>query len=79
MAPVTFSHTSHVDKAKIDCAKCHHKDAQNPKACTECHGVKQAKDNAPLAKDAFHNQCQNCHKQLKGIKAPTKCNECHKK
>ncbi len=81
MAPVTFSHTSHVDKAKIDCAKCHHKDAQNPKACTECHAVKQAKDNAPLAKDAFHNQCQTCHKQVaaKGVKAPTKCNECHKK
>ena len=30
MPPVTFSHATHVDKNKIDCAKCHHKDAQAP-------------------------------------------------
>ena len=38
MAPVTFSHATHVEKVKVDCAKCHHKDAQSPKACTTCHG-----------------------------------------
>lgn len=81
MAPVTFSHTSHVEKHKIDCAKCHHKDAQDPKACTTCHMVKEVKDKAPVAKDAFHNLCQGCHKEqaAKGVKAPAKCNECHKK
>ena len=81
MAPVSFSHETH-EKAKIDCAKCHHKgDAKDPKACTTCHKVKEVKDKAPVAKDAFHKLCQDCHKEVaaKGKKAPTKCNECHKK
>ena len=80
MAPVTFPHTIHVDKGKVECVKCHHKDADSPKACTTCHG-KEAKGKAPAAKDAFHNLCQGCHKDAaaKGAKAPTKCNECHKK
>ena len=80
MAPVTFSHAVHVEKQKLECVKCHHKDADNPKACTTCHG-KEAKDKAPAARDAFHNKCQTCHKEMaaKGTAAPTKCNECHKK
>jgi hypothetical protein len=80
MAPVSFSHGSHVEKQKIDCAKCHHKDAQDPKACTVCHG-KDAKDSRPTIKDALHSTCQNCHKEgaAKGEKGPTKCMECHKK
>jgi hypothetical protein len=80
MAVVTFSHGTHVEKGKVECAKCHHKDADSPKACTTCHG-KEAKDKAPAAKDAFHNLCQGCHKDAaaKGASAPTKCNECHKK
>ena len=80
MAPVAFPHAVHVDKLKIDCAKCHHKDAGSPKACTTCHGS-AAKDSTPAAKDAFHTRCQTCHKEMaaKGTAAPTKCNECHKK
>ena len=81
MAPVTFPHETHVVKEKIACATCHHKDAQSPKACTTCHDPKEAKGGAPLAKDAFHTRCQGCHKEsaAKGMSAPTKCNECHKK
>ncbi len=81
MAPVTFSHATHVDKAKVECKVCHHADADNPKACTTCHDAKQVKGKAPIAKDAFHNKCQPCHKdaKAKGVKAPTACNECHKK
>lgn len=83
MPPVTFSHTVHTQKAKIDCAVCHHKD-KDPKeaqACGTCHQVKGAKDNAPPAQDAFHKKCQTCHKEssAKGVKAPTQCTECHKK
>ena len=80
MAPVTFAHATHVDKLKIDCVKCHHKDAQSPKACATCHGS-AAKDGTPAAKDAFHTRCQTCHKEMaaKGTAAPTKCLECHKK
>jgi hypothetical protein len=80
MAPVAFSHGTHVEKGKIECVKCHHKDADKPQACEKCHG-KEAKDKSPSGKDAFHATCQNCHKDAaaKGAKAPTKCNECHKK
>ena len=83
LAPVPFSHKVHVDKEKIDCAKCHHKDKnpREPAKCTTCHLLKEVKDNAALAKDAFHKSCTTCHKEetAKGKKAPTKCNECHKK
>ena len=80
---VPFPHKTHVDAEKIDCAKCHHKD-KDPKApekCMTCHLAKEVKDNAPLAKDAYHKNCQTCHKEeaAKGKKAPVKCNECHKK
>ncbi|MDD5243523.1 MAG: cytochrome c3 family protein [Syntrophorhabdaceae bacterium] len=81
--PVPFSHTAHVEKAGVDCVACHHKD-KNPKEpdkCAQCHLLKEVKENAPPAKDAFHKNCQTCHKEsaAKGINAPTKCAECHKK
>ena len=83
MAPVTFSHITHTQKAKIDCAVCHHKDKnpKEPQACPTCHLVKEVKNNAPMTKDAFHKRCQTCHKEnaAKGASAPTKCTECHKK
>ena len=81
MAPVAFPHETHVEKQKIACNVCHHKDGQNPKACTTCHSAKEVKAGAPAAKDAFHKVCQDCHKKAstKGVTAPTKCNECHKK
>ncbi len=80
MPPVTFSHDAHVEKQKIACVTCHHSDPKNPKACTTCHGS-EAKNGAPPAKTAFHDKCQGCHKDMaaKGVKAPTKCAECHKK
>lgn len=80
MPPVTFSHGTHVDKVKLECVKCHHKDAQSPKVCTTCHGA-EVKGTTPPAKDAFHKVCQGCHKDMaaKGMPAPTKCTECHKK
>jgi hypothetical protein len=83
LPPVAFSHTKHIEKAKIDCIVCHHKDKdpKEPEGCVKCHLLKEAKDNAPVAKDAFHKKCLTCHKDVlaKGINAPTKCNECHKK
>jgi hypothetical protein len=80
MSPVVFSHAPHGEKQKIECVTCHHKDPQDPKDCTTCHG-KEAKGAQPAAKDAFHTRCQTCHKEMaaKGLKAPTKCMECHKK
>jgi hypothetical protein len=69
---VTFSHVEHAKS--IDCLDCHHesKTKEEIKKCVECHG-KDA--NAPSGKDAFHDQCQGCHKEQ--AKGPTKCKECH--
>jgi hypothetical protein len=83
MPPVTFSHITHTQKTKINCVVCHHKD-KDPKearACRTCHQVTGVKDNAPPAKDVFHQKCQTCHKEstAKGTKAPTQCTECHNK
>lgn len=83
LGPVTFSHITHTEKAKIDCATCHHKDknAKEPDKCEACHLLKEIKEKAPPAKDAYHKQCQTCHKEnvAKGGVAPVKCNDCHKK
>ncbi|MCX8110038.1 MAG: cytochrome c family protein [Syntrophorhabdaceae bacterium] len=80
---VSFSHITHTEKTKIDCVKCHHKDKdpKNPEPCIQCHLIKEVKDNAPIAKEAYHKNCIECHKEssAKGQVAPTKCNECHKK
>ena len=81
MTPVTFSHGTHAKH--IDCAVCHHKDKdpKEPGKCTICHQIKEIKEKALPATDAFHKQCQACHKENKkgGISTPTACNECHKK
>jgi hypothetical protein len=81
LPPISFSHKIHVEKNKLECVACHHKDPKEPQACVKCHLVAEVKDKAPIAKDAFHKQCQTCHKDssAKGVKAPTTCNECHKK
>lgn len=83
LPPVGFSHIIHTEKTKIDCVKCHHKDKdpKNPEPCISCHLVKEVKDNAPVAKDAYHKNCIDCHKEsvTKGVAAPVKCNDCHKK
>jgi len=83
LPPVNFSHKTHVEKSKLECVKCHHKDTnpKEPEACIKCHLLAEVKDKAPIAKDAFHKQCQTCHKDSSaiGVKAPTTCNECHKK
>jgi len=73
MGAITFPHAAHQGKVD-DCTKCHHKGVEGDKlACSSCHGVDAA---APKAKDAFHDQCKGCHKDMGG---PTKCKECHVK
>ncbi len=78
---VTFPHKAHAEALKIACATCHHttKEGEAVQKCSACHGV-DAK--APKAQDAFHKQCQGCHKDenaKNAKKAPVKCTECHKK
>ncbi|MCX5805746.1 MAG: cytochrome c3 family protein [Proteobacteria bacterium] len=83
LPPVTFSHKTHTEKSKIDCAVCHHKDdnPKEPQGCLKCHSVKVTGNNAPAAKMVFHKMCITCHKEslTKGIKAPVQCIECHRK
>jgi hypothetical protein len=81
MPLVTFSHGNH--SKTIGCATCHHKDKDPAKTekCDTCHPAKEVKEKAIPITDAFHTQCQVCHKEnaAKGRNAPTKCNDCHKK
>jgi hypothetical protein len=81
---VTFSHDAHAKDAKIACAKCHHNldKAKDQHKCSDCHKAQKEGDVSSL-KDAFHNSCTKCHKAEKAkkadTKAPTLCNDCHKK
>jgi hypothetical protein len=83
LPPIKFSHTIHVEKNKLECVTCHHKDvdAKQPETCTKRHPAVEGKGNAPIAKDTFRKLCQTCRKEnsAEGIKTPTACNGCHKK
>ena len=81
---VTFNHKKHLEVANNDCVKCHHtwkKGETTGKLCEECHkGTAEGKTLS--AKDAFHKDCQGCHKELKEAKkpaGPTACTQCHVK
>ena len=86
---LSFSHGDHI-KSGATCTECHHeyKDGANVwkegdavKKCGECHDGEKKNGNAPNLKNAFHNQCMECHKGIGDeAKAPVKkCNSCHKK
>ncbi len=69
MGTVSFDHAKHQERT--DCATCHH--SGEYKACDSCHDGTAA----PKAKDAFHKNCKDCHKEKQ--QGPTKCKECHVK
>ena len=79
---VPFGHRKHIDM-KITCKTCHHKSYENKEAvkCSTCHKA-QVEGKVLSVKDAFHEQCKDCHRdKLKASaesKAPTKCLECHR-
>jgi hypothetical protein len=80
---VKFNHKKHSETMKIDCTKCHHtwkKGETSGKVCLDCHKAK-AEGKTIAAKDAFHKDCQDCHKKEEAAKkpAPTKCVGCHVK
>ena len=78
---VKFNHKKHAETLKVACEKCHHelkgkKPGEVPKGCKACH--KAAAEGKTLSsKDAYHKDCQECHKQDKAKKAPTTCTKCH--
>ncbi len=81
---VKFTHKSHIDKVKLECAKCHHtwkKGETSGKLCHECHKAK-AEGKALSMKDAAHKDCKGCHDEAKKANkpaGPTGCTQCHVK
>jgi len=81
---VTFNHKKHGETVGGDCVKCHHtwkKGDTSGKLCVDCHKEK-AEGKTLSAKDAFHKDCQGCHKDLKAANkpaGPTSCTQCHVK
>jgi len=77
---VEFNHKLHAEN-KLDCSRCHHDfDAflnnrgGEGQTCDSCHR-KNADDDQPSLKDAFHSQCKTCHESMK--EGPVACGECH--
>ena len=77
---VEFNHKLHAEN-KLDCTRCHHDfDAflnnrgGEGQTCDSCH-KKEADDEQPSLKDAFHFQCKTCHETMKT--GPVTCGECH--
>jgi len=87
--PVKLTHKKHAEAYKVACTECHHeykdgknvwKDTDPVKKCSACHDPEEKKDNVDKLQNAFHKNCQTCHKELKGKEAPyKKCNDCHEK
>ena len=87
--PVNLSHKKHSAEYKVACTECHHeykdgknvwKDTDPVKKCSACHDPEEKKGNVDKLQNAFHKNCQGCHKELKGKEAPyKKCNDCHQK
>ena len=87
---VVMNHKAHVDK-KIACNECHHtnKDMkaaadQEVKKCSACHLKPEKPETLACTemgpkKNPFHVNCIECHKKDAAKKAPTKCDDCHKK
>lgn len=85
--PVKLSHKKHSADYKVACAECHHeyKDGKNVwkegmpvKKCSACHDPEAKKDKADKLQNAYHKNCQGCHKEKYPDKAPyKKCNDCH--
>lgn len=90
---VRFEHKSHSEVRHVACESCHHasrpeKPATLPQqACRTCHTSMAAPPMKTKLQAVFHNPtgtagtCIDCHKtsNTKGLAAPVKCLECHKK
>ena len=79
--PVRFMHARHAATVE-DCSICHHYRPRDPAAkettrCSACHQEPNHPD-APERiglKAAYHQQCINCHKDMK--QGPVGCDGCH--
>jgi hypothetical protein len=89
---VNFDHKAHeplAEKSGKGCVECHHTSTnaklktEKPPKCASCHAERGNAKNPKVkgkeiwVQEAFHGQCQSCHKQAK--KGPVRCMECHVK
>ena len=81
-----FDHDEHNEKAELEdnCARCHHvyegnklvqDESSEDTHCSECHSVKETKENSIALRAAYHKQCNDCHFESK--QGPVLCGECH--
>ena len=84
---VLFDHKGHtsVEGYGLSCVDCHHTDSGNdphPEACGDCHKAESRKTEGQLVIkrfDAFHQQCESCHKDydVGPEKEEDRCGWCH--
>jgi len=90
---VTFGHSTHAMKNRIVCIKCHHKLEKGAiavkKTCRDCHTNTEMRS-FPQAENiheekrmdyyflAIHDQCINCHKEVRKYDEWTKAKEVRK-
>lgn len=86
---VLFDHKAHtsVSGYGLDCIDCHHTDPDKhviPDLCGKCHKAEdEVKEGKTYIKrvDAFHQQCENCHKDfdrdIGPIQEEDRCRWCH--
>ena len=93
MGGVKFAHKLHATDRKIECKTCHHPSKPEKalkgdyQKCTDCHTKTATAPMKTPSRGAFHDPmakkgtCIDCHvaQNAKGKKAPTKCQDCHKK
>jgi hypothetical protein len=94
MGNVKFDHKTHAtERAANKCETCHHASKKEKPAkaaqekCTDCHTKAATPPMKTNTQGAFHapmakgGTCITCHlaQNAKGKKAPTKCQDCHKK
>ncbi len=70
--PIRFSHRAHIVKYNTECTDCHHRGTDYK--CSGCHLVRD-QGNVVNLKEAFHQQCQDCHRRTSG---PRSCGGCHR-
>lgn len=68
---IYFNHKAHVELYDTECIDCHHT-VKNEK-CSVCHTNKDQGKVINL-KEAFHQQCLDCHRKTSG---PKVCGKCH--
>jgi len=69
------------EEALKSCGVCHQVPPEGekfPKSCLDCHEPDEIEDSEISTKaDAFHNQCESCHKESGVGPEENRCNWCH--